>query len=502
MDNLKNSKMLHAFSLPNVNFKTQMNLTVDADTHIKNIINCEAYISDMTTECLSNKCILRGTLGVKIVYVDLDNMLNAVTTSSDFNETVSHESLTANCKVFSFNEQVSPQITFDEKSFKININTNLKLYSIIDLNLNLANTDMEDLIVKNREMSVLEHVSDLSNVYSDNLELNIPFKVNKVLSTELNSFLEKAECDNGYITIEGQTISRLICEVESEEHEILKTFCKTDAFKYQIKCEEASADCIAQLILKANSNNIEFTSELSENGTIIKLDYEIKTSGLIFKVNQITCPDDVYSTKNELETSYSEREFCLIKKIPNFQVSFDGELQLGEEINVDEILDLTNLSTLITQTYVSNNKITLEGVAYANLIYLNEEKDMRLLNIEFPFSVSKDCDVTENDELLDFNMTITSHKCKIKRGSTLMIDLEAEINLSVVTKNKENLLENINFKNEISYGDIAFQIVLAKENESVWDFCKRVHCKKEKIEETNKEIPPIFQGGEKIIIFR
>lgn len=501
MDNLNNSKMLHAFSLPNANFKTQMNINIDADTHIKNIINCNAYLFDLTTESFSNKCIIKGKVGVKVVYVDLDNMLNAVTNTTDFSETVQSQDLTSDCQVYCYNEQLTSEYSFDDRSLKVGVNVNLKLFSTIDLNMNMSNTSTEDLIIKNHQMNVDYRLENISNSYTDNLEITLPYRVNKVLSIDLKPCLQRVECEDGYLTVEGQTIYRLICEIEGEERECLKTYCQSSPFKYQIKAEKSTPDSMAHIILKTNPNNVEFTSELNDNETTIKVDYEILAMGYLYATYEITCPDDLYSTKNELDLTFSSREFCKLSPVMNFQVAFDGEIQLGEDTNIDEIIDLTNLSTLITQTYTSKNKLTFEGVAYANLIYFNEDKDIKLLNVEFPFSVSKENN-NDCDEIIDCDMTIISQKCKIKRGSTLLIDLEADVCAYTMTRKKENILEKINYKNELSYGDIAFQILIAKENETLWDFCKRAHCKKETIESTNKEIPPVFQGGEKIVIFR
>ena len=54
----------------------------------------------------------------------------------------------------------------------------------------------------------------------------------------------------------------------------------------------------------------------------------------------------------------------------------------------------------------------------------------------------------------------------------------------------------------LNYGDVAFQIYVARANESCWDVCKRLHITPEKLMECNKENPAIYLGGEKIIVYR
>ena len=64
------------------------------------------------------------------------------------------------------------------------------------------------------------------------------------------------------------------------------------------------------------------------------------------------------------------------------------------------------------------------------------------------------------------------------------------------------MLNNIKFGKAFDYGDIAFQILATKPNEDVWTFCKRAHVTLKQLEEINNNIPPVFNGGEKMIIYR
>ncbi|MBQ2691752.1 MAG: DUF3794 domain-containing protein [Clostridia bacterium] len=114
-----------------------MNIAIDQNVHIKNIINVQSYIYDCELSAITGKCNIKGKLGVKIVYLDVDNVYNTLTDETSFLESISDESITNDCKIFMNNENVSCNIDYDSTYLKLNFNVNAKLYSNIDINLNL-----------------------------------------------------------------------------------------------------------------------------------------------------------------------------------------------------------------------------------------------------------------------------------------------------------------------------------------------------------------------------
>ena len=179
-----------------------------------------------------------------------------------------------------------------------------------------------------------------------------------------------------------------------------------------------------------------------------------------------------------------------------------GELQLKEDNQIDEIVATVNHSCLITQSYTEQKSIVLEGVLLSNLIYMTEQREIKSMTCELPFSISKDFELDNNCQMLNFEITPTRCKTKVKRGNTLSLDYELSVNGYINKRQHSKVLDSIKQGKSFEYGDIAFQITVAKPNETVWDFCKRTHTSETELREYNKEIPPIFQGGEKVIIYR
>ena len=501
MNNENNQKISHIFNLPSLNFKNQMNIAIDSNAHIKTIINVQAYLYDTEIDAVLGKCNIKGKIGVKLLYLDVDNVYNTISDSTSFMESVSSADIVSDCKIFMTNEQVLTDVSFDDKYLKLNFNVNAKLFSNIDLILNLANTNQEGLIQKKSSIEANSCLQTINNKNSQNCEIVLKKPISKILSTSITPCVESIECFDGYITISGNSQIQIIYETTGDNPE-LKLNNESCKFKFETQASLCETNCLANLELKLDNSKTNFTTELNEENTKLNLEYEINILGCVYKNLTIEYVEDIYSTQNELETNFSNREVCKISPLISYKSNIEGEIQLADDANADEIIETVNHSCLLTQVSCENNKIVLEGVVSTSLIYLNEQKEIKSVLLELPFSIAKEMQIEENCNLLNFNLVPTNCKAKLKRGNLLAVDYEMFAQGYISSKNSTNMLDNIKLGKQFDYGDVAFQIIIAKENEDTWNFCKRCHISSQELTEFNKDLPPIFQGGEKVVIYR
>ena len=75
-------------------------------------------------------------------------------------------------------------------------------------------------------------------------------------------------------------------------------------------------------------------------------------------------------------------------------------------------------------------------------------------------------------------------------------------NLSIYEKCEQEMVDNLTIGKQLDFSKYDFQIFIAKQNESIWDLCKRIKISPNDIYKYNKELPLVMQGGEKIVIKR
>lgn len=497
---MDNQKISQLFSLPNLNFKTQMNISIDSNTHIKNILNVKAYIFDNVIDSVTNKCIVKGKIGVKILYLDTDNVYGTIVNENSFSESVASNDITADCAIMMYDEAVIPEIDFDEKYLKLNLTVNAKLFCNINLPINLPNLTDNNLVIQNETITTNHCIDKINSNILEECVYTLPFRANKILDFKILPSIEKIECNAGYIAITGNNLIQTIYETDTNNINEIKIHNENTNFKFEV-ASTSEADCLANCYLKINQPSINFSTELEENKTNIKLNYNLIALGFVFKKISLELVKDIYSTKNNIETKYSNREICSLLPFITYKANIEGEVQLIDN-SADEILETSNYNSLITQIYIQENKIVLEGIASANIIYLTEQKEIKSMNTELPFSISKDFDYIDNCQILNFEIKPYSCKAKIKRGNALSLEFDTCVEGYCVKKENINMLETIQIGKSYDYNDITFQLVIAKQNESLWQFCKRTHTTIDDLQKNNTKLPPIFQGGEKLLIFR
>jgi hypothetical protein len=190
--------------------------------------------------------------------------------------------------------------------------------------------------------------------------------------------------------------------------------------------------------------------------------------------------------------------------MPHFKTleNVDAEITLADELNIDEIVGMVSTNSSIAQYSIKENSLIIEGVVNGNLIYFDENRELKQLATQLPYSITIKQEFVGDVCGLNINITPIGCKCKIKRGNTLMIDYELCITGCIYTKNNVDLIDNVKYGKSLDYGDITFQIYIAQPNETSWQLCKRLHITQEQLVEFNGEIPTNFLGGEKIIVYR
>lgn len=496
------SKISNIINLPSVNVKSQLNINIDSNTSIKQILNIETCLIDCQTEPMLNKALIKGTIGIKIIYIDMDNMYNTLSDSVSFNETINSDIISLNCELNITNSQFIAEFDNDDKSIRVNIDGVVDCLCNLNSSINTFNHYNDDLIIKKSILQANRCVQKVNKTASYDFDFKLGVKINKVLSCDSKVIVNETKCYDGYILINGEIINTIIYEVENTNNPLIKITNNSTPFKCEIESSACDSDCFADVTSYVNIDSTQITTDITDNDTQFNFEYCLVANGYVYKTINIDVVEDLYSVNAEVEAIHNQYTIC--KKMPYFKLceNVDSEITLADELNVDEILGMVNTSSNITQYSIKNDVIVVEGVINGNMLYLDENKEIKHLSTQIPYVVNIKQEIPDELCALNLSATPTACKCKIKRGNTLVVDYELCISGNAYTTNKVKIIDNINFGKSLNYDDIAFQIYIARPNESCWDLCKRLHTTPEKLNECNKENPAIYLGGEKVIVYR
>lgn len=498
----ENNKYIQVSNLPTVNIKSQLNLHIDSNTHIKQVINIETCLIETQIEPMSNKALIKGSIGVKVIYVDMDNMFNSLSDTINFSENIIGDNITSDCKISVVNSQFVADFNNDDKILCVNIDGMINCFCSTNNNLNIFNPSSENLICKKSIMPVCSCIETISKNTTFDFDFTLDVKINKILSYDSKVIIEDSKCCNGYILVSGKIINTIIYEIEGSDNNCIKICNNTSPFKCEIEANNSDSDCESDLSAYINLDSTQITTEINEQNTQFGFEYCMVVNGYVYKNMNVAIVEDAYSTQNFIEPIVNTHKFCNKTPYVKINENVDTEITLADEISVDEILGMVNTSSSITQHTIKENAIIIEGVINGNLLYLDENREIKHLSTQLPYSISIKKDFSGEICGSQLSITPTSCKCKIKRGNTLIVDYELCITGNFYTHSTIELINDIKLGKVLDYGDTAFQIYIARANESEWELCKRLHINKEQLAEFNNTLPSTYVGGEKIIVYR
>lgn len=495
-------RIAHVANLPSLNIKTQITLPIDSNANIKQVLSVTSCLIDTQIEPSFNKAIIKGKLGVKAVYLDTDNMFNTVSDSISFSETLSSESITADCQISVVGSQFICNFDADDRSLKIYIDGSIDTLCNLNSGLKLLSQTSDELICRKSSLQACTCVGQISRNVDYSFAFNIDCKINKILSYDSKVILNDCKCYDGYMVVSGDIINWLTYETNGETGCCIKVFSNSTTFKSEVEAKNCDTDCLADICCTIDQTNTQISPEITDSGTTFSFDYAIQVNGFIYKNVNMDIIEDVYSIDSEIEIVNNKYMIC--KKSSFFKTSetVDSEITLADEISIDEMLGVVDCSANIVQHNIKDEHITLEGVINGNLLYLDENKEIRHLPTQVPYTISLKQENAENVCGIRLNVTPANCKCKIKRGNTLILDYEVCISGCLYCQTQVELIESIKYGKPIEYGDIAFQICIAHPNENMWDLCKRLHTTQEQLSSSNRDLPNSFVGGEKVIVYR
>lgn len=501
-ENLDTIKITYAKNLNKLNFSSLISVPINSNVNVKTILNVDSYIFDEKVECGNGKAIITGKLGVKVLYIDTDNISNIVNDSQSFSETFVDESITSDCFINISNASVVGNVLSSDKTLKINCDVNISPTLYLNLALNTSNSSFENMIVKKNEISTntIACNVDTSFEYATNIETKE--NVTKILCYDAYFTPSSLTSYDEYAVVEGKLYSKLLFESASDDESVIKEICDTFNLKSEINIPNITKDCLTDFNFSIDKSKENISTEIEDGNNIITISHNIKVNGVCIKSISIDLIDDMYSVDNEIEISTSKRDYTKNMQTEFVTDNISGEITLDDnETAIDDIISNININAEITNHYLKDNNLYLEGIISSHIIYIDENKEIKHKPIDLPFVINTKIKIDQLD-CIHSCINILDNKIKVKRGTVIEFDYSVSIMINIYQKDTKDIIDNMVIGKPLDYSTVDYQIFIAKPNESVWDLCKRIKISPDDISKYNKNLPLIMEGGEKIVIKR
>ena len=497
-----NIKITYTKNMSKFNFNSTLNIPIDANANIKTILDINSYLFDLKVDCGNGKAVVSGKVGVKAVYLDTDNMTNTVTDSQSFNEIYSDSSITSDTFLNLYNATITNTLLSKDSNLKINCDVNIA--PVAYLNLSFANQIQDNNMLITKKSSIttntIQQCINSQFEYVSNLETKDV--ISKILCHNSYFTAEKTTPANGYAVVEGKLVCSVLYETTDGDDRKLKEMKDTSRVKFDVEIVGLDTNNILDLSYLLDKSLDDISFEMEDNNSVVTIKNTVKVCGVVLKNISLDIVDDVYSIENDIETASTKREFTKSTNDFTYSDVISNEVTLNQdEPAIDEVIANLGITPEITNSYLKDEMLFVEGVISSNLSYVDENKEIKRKQIEIPFIIN----TKHNASTLNsthYNISVLDSRVKIKRGTIIEMEYSIFINCYVYEQETHEMIDSFKIGKQLDFSKYDFQIFLTKPGETVWDLCKRIKIAPSEIHKYNKDLPLVMEGKEKIIIKR
>ena len=324
---------------------------------------------------------------------------------------------------------------------------------------------------------------------AEEVESNITGVV--VLDSSANAVINDVSCTVDKIVIEGKVISEVVYKDQESVGKLNKEF----EFKQEIAAEGTLPNmvCDASVVV----NNITVTPEEKEDKTTFVYAVDMFAKALVFEENTYEVANDMFSLKNEIQTTYDYIESKIYKFTKNGAESVLSQTNISDIEDLEDVVGVFNSKLKVCSVQELEDKCLVSFEASAVAIYKTSESyDKKDVFEVFDVEIQKEeglvfSDIEANSEIASF---------KVKAGKELEIAFKIEYFCKFAEKISQRFIKAYELKDEKEQNVYGIRVYVTKQGQTLFDVAKTLNVKPEIVLAQN-QVEETFEQGEKIYVY-
>ncbi len=481
------------------------NINIDGDLVIEKILSVNTCVDvNMPIECLTGECVVSGKLITNIVFACEDGEVGSQTSVSSFSYKIVNEQFCIdsklNLKATCVNSDVEK---CNEKLIKVTSTINFDCVLIKNLENTYLSEVENNTFIKQEEQEIVSLSDSCCEKFEESLNATVKTGVKKILSTNVDCNIKSWETGLGFVQVEAELHAKVLY-VDGQEISELETITVTKNVKQEIEFSGVTKESEVDVFCLINHEGV--VVELAENqeGGDVTIDITVPIFVCVneFKSSKMLMASDVYSTENVISVERCHADCCVNLKPEFIDKKIEGSLFLEEsKPRIDKYVATTNLCSIVSNHYVKEGVLYIEGVASATVIYLNDDiGGLCSVDIEIPFVVDKEVDCDES-VIVEAYVHLMDEDVSIKRGREIYFDARVNCMVNLTCCKKVQSITEINNISKLPERESAIEIYFAKAGETFWDIGKTLKISSEIIRNQNPELMDPLDKDQNIALY-
>lgn len=481
--------------------QTEKECSVELEGEVNQILTASSQISLLSYEVVDGAINYNAEIANCVIYATADSKIGSANSVCEISGKIENQTIGSSDKAMLSLSVKETKVGYENGSAIVSVEVEEAVELIKEKEIKSIDCIDDDICTKSGKIKLEKFVGEGKFDGATEEEIVARANIKKIVSLEPNVAIKSVECQNGYVTVLGETYSRIIYLTEDDKFESAYAI---SSFKDEIEMENSSSDmtceCKASAITKgAISEVIE-----SDKGTKISIKTPYTLNAFVFSAEEVDAVEDMYSVANEITMSSESFDMSKVCKTEIIDTKIDGSLSLGEDKpRVDKIVFNGANSINITNAYVSNGEVFVEGIAKTTVVYLNDDEgSLNSVEIEIPVALSDKTNASD-DAVVCADAVIYDTDVVVKKGRELFFDGKIRVQARICEEEISATIVGAERGEEFLEKDCAMQLVFGKEGENLWDVAKRNKVKEEQLIAQNSEVVfPLVQDTGFILFYQ
>ena len=441
-----------------------------------------------------------GSVDTKLVFMSEDEQINTVCLSCPFaskfeGDTIENgQEAVIMVKVIDYNiesvggEMVKASVVIEQSGYLI-LNSEVSTVSCAD----------SDVCTKKDEITIVKFTGSASKETTVESEINLRENIKKIILTESHSLVKNVEAGSGFVSVSGDVISRVLYLSENDKFECGYI---NDTFKEEVELDGVTRESFVEgcAFVKQDGVTCEIVQDEKSGKIVVKVPLAISVRA--FEEQKVEVISDLYSTKGELNVTTSSFNMTSALAMEVVEGKIEGSLTLDEsEPRVDKLLFSGGNSVTITNYYLKDGEIFIEGIAKTSAIYLNDESSsLHSVQLDVPFVIS---DKYNHDEdcTLKVEAVINDVDVVIKKGREFYYDAKVKACVNCYKEQTCGIISEVAVLDEYPPKNYAMEVIFAPIGRELWEVAKSARVKEEQILLQNPEVTFPVQDNTPLVLF-
>ena len=487
-------------NLPKSEFSVECN--VGAGENVSKVLSVSLGVGKVSRETLNGVVNFSGSVDVKFVYLTDDGKINTVCSSCPFSSKFESDFIengqcaVVKVKIIDYNIE-----SIGGETVKIVVNLEQSGFVVANKEVKTIRNGDDDVCLKNDEMTIVKYIGSNSEDIEVASEINIRDKITKILLSESNVIVKSVEGGLNFVTISGEVSTRVVYLNDNEKFESGYVY---DTFKEEIELEGVTRESLVDGSAFVKQDGVTCEIVEDEKGSKIVVKVPVSLTVTAFGEENISVVKDLYSTKCETKVTTESFDMTYICPMEMLEGKIEGSLTLEEDKpRVDKILFSGGNSVAVTNAYIQDNEIFIEGIAKTTVVYLNDEDNaLYSVQIDVPFSLSDKFNFQEGG-ILTVDAIVHDVDVSVRKGRELFYDARVKVNVNYCYDKVDGIISDAVTLDDYPNKDYAMEVVFAHAGDELWDIAKHAKVKEEQVSSQNADVIfPLVEDTSLILFYQ